>query len=334
MARTVRNNRANNAKRQNKEDRIFTFINESDQPLPLLAFVAEKFKDKSRTDLKAWLRHGHMRVDGQVTSAFDTPIPSGGKVEVNIGRPFVVLNHPRLQLIYEDDDVIVINKGYGLLSVGTQSHKKEESAYDILRNYVKEQNPANKLYVVHRLDRDTSGLMMFAKSEEAQDTLRHNWNNMVLDRLYVALLEGYVKEDSGFRKSHLAENSQFVVYSTDNPEEGKLALTRFNVLKRANGLSLVEFSLDTGRKNQIRVHASEMGHPISGDRKYGAKESRLHRLCLHARTLRFAHPITRKDMRFELPVPARFLDAVKTTPPQTKDSTAEANTLSGKGSVS
>lgn len=296
-----------------REDRILSWTNDGPEPAPLLAFVTERMPGKSRTDLKAWLRHGHLRVDGTVTSAFDAPVASGSKVELNIGRPFVVLRHPRLQLVYEDDDVIVVNKGYGLLSVGTQSHKKEESAYDILRDYVKEQNPKNKLYVVHRLDRDTSGLMMFAKSEGAQETLRHNWNNLVLDRLYVALLEGYVKEDSGFVKSRLAENSQFVVYSTDEPGEGKLAVTRFNVLKRANGLSLVEFSLDTGRKNQIRVHASEMGHPISGDRKYGARESRLHRLCLHARTLRFAHPVTRKDMRFELPVPSRFLDAVKTS---------------------
>lgn len=276
-----------------------------------MSFVMEKMPDRSRTDIKSWLRHGQMRIDGTVTTVFNAAVAPGAKVEVNLGRPFVTLRNPRLQLVYEDDDVIVINKGYGLLSVGTQSHRKEESAYSILRDYVKTQDPRNKLYVVHRLDRDTSGLMMFAKSEEAQETLRHNWNNMVLDRLYVALLEGYVKEDSGFVKSRLAENSQFVVYSTENPEEGKLALTRFRVLKRGNGLSLVEFSLDTGRKNQIRVHSSEMGHPISGDRKYGARESRLNRLCLHARTLRFAHPVTRKDMRFELPVPSRFLDAVK-----------------------
>ncbi len=276
-----------------------------------MSFVMGKMPDRSRTDIKSWLRHGQMRIDGTVTTIFNAAVAPGAKVEVNLGRPFVTLRNPRLQLVYEDDDVIVINKGYGLLSVGTQSHRKEESAYSILRDYVKTQDPRNKLYVVHRLDRDTSGLMMFAKSEEAQETLRHNWNNMVLDRLYVALLEGYVKEDSGFVKSRLAENSQFVVYSTENPEEGKLALTRFRVLKRGNGLSLVEFSLDTGRKNQIRVHSSEMGHPISGDRKYGARESRLNRLCLHARTLRFAHPVTRKDMRFELPVPSRFLDAVK-----------------------
>lgn len=294
-----------------KQDRILSWSNDGSEPAELMSFVMEKMPDRSRTDIKSWLRHGQMRIDGTVTTVFNAAVAPGAKVEVNLGRPFVTLRNPRLQLVYEDDDVIVINKGYGLLSVGTQSHRKEESAYSILRDYVKTQDPRNKLYVVHRLDRDTSGLMMFAKSEEAQETLRHNWNNMVLDRLYVALLEGYVKEDSGFVKSRLAENSQFVVYSTENPEEGKLALTRFRVLKRGNGLSLVEFSLDTGRKNQIRVHSSEMGHPISGDRKYGARESRLNRLCLHARTLRFAHPVTRKDMRFELPVPSRFLDAVK-----------------------
>ena len=126
----------------------------------------------------------------------------------------------------------------------------------------------------------------------------------------MALLEGNVVDDEGFVKSRLAENSRFVVYSTQEPGEGKLALTRYRVLKRGNGLSLVEFSLDTGRKNQIRVHASEMGHPVSGDRKYGARESRLHRLCLHARTLRFAHPVTRKDMSFATPIPRKFLQAV------------------------
>lgn len=298
-------------RREWRPDNILTWNNEGAETQPLLAFVGTKMPEKSRTDLKAWLRHGHMMVDGNVTTAFDEPVAPGGTVAVNVSRPFVTLRHPRLQLVYEDDDVIVINKGYGLLSVGTQSHKKEESAYDILREYIKRQDPRNKLFVVHRLDRDTSGLMMFTKSEEAMETLRHNWNNMVLDRQYVALLEGYLKEDEGYRKSYLAENSQFVVYSTENPDEGKLALTRYKVLKRGHGLSLVEFSLDTGRKNQIRVHASDMGHPISGDRKYGAKESRLSRLCLHARTLRFAHPITRKDMRFELPVPSRFLEAVK-----------------------
>lgn len=311
MSSTKRYKPAN--KKAFREDRIVDFVNQAESPVPLLQFMESKFPDRSHSDMKRWLRYGHFMLDGVVTTAFDAPVIPGAEVRVNLSRPFVVLRHPRLQIVYEDDDVIVVNKGYGLLSIGTQSHRKEETVFDILKNYVKTQNPANKVYVVHRLDRDTSGLMMFTKTEEAQEALRHNWNNMVLDRLYVALLEGYVKEDEGFVKSRLAENSQFVVYSAPEGEEGKLALTRYKVLKRANGLSLVEFSLDTGRKNQIRVHASEMGHPIMGDRKYGAKESRINRLCLHARTLRFAHPITRKDMRFETPIPSRFLSAVSGT---------------------
>ena len=258
-----------------KPDRIVTLANDSGEPAGLMQFVAAKMPDTKRNDIKKWLKYGHLSLNGTVTTLFSAPVNPGDEVKVNLSRPFVVFRHPRLQLVYEDEDVIVVNKGYGLLSVGTQSFRKEESAYDILREYVKRQDPRNKLYVVHRLDRDTSGLLMFTKSEEACETLRHNWNNMVLERYYVALLEGSLEEDSGVIKSRLMENNQFVVYSTKEPDEGKLAVTRYKVLKRGNGLSLVEFSLDTGRKNQIRVHASDMGHPISGDRKYGAKESRL-----------------------------------------------------------
>ncbi|MDE6297114.1 MAG: RluA family pseudouridine synthase [Muribaculaceae bacterium] len=271
-----------------------------------MEFISMVRPDTKRNDIKKWLRFGHLMVNGTVTTAFDAPVAPGDVVKLNVSRPFTVFHHPRVELVYEDDDIIVINKGYGLLSVGAYNGQKEENAYDIVRNYVKEVNPRNKLFIVHRLDRDTSGLMMFAKSAEAQETLRHNWNNMILERLYVAVLEGYLEEDKGFVKSRLTENSQYVVYSTDNPEEGRVAVTHYKVLGRGNNLTLAHFSLDTGRKNQIRVHASELGHPISGDRKYGAKKSPLHRLALHAQTLRFAHPITRKDMNFETPIPPRF----------------------------
>lgn len=303
-----------------KEDRLLGWKNDnpdlkgsdnSEAP-GLLEFLIEKATANSRTDLKSWLKHGQVMVNGKITKAFDAPVYPGSEVLVNTSRPFITLKNPRLQLVYEDDDIIVVNKGYGLLSVSipNPAKKKIESAYDILRDYVKRKDPRNKIFVVHRLDRDTTGLMMFAKTEAAQETLRHNWNNFVLERLYVALLEGFVKEDTGVIKSRLAENSQYKVYSTENEAEGKLAVTRFKVLKRGHGLSLVEFNIDTGRKNQIRVHAAEMGHPISGDRKYGASSSRLGRLCLHAQTLRFAHPVTRKDMRFEAPVPISFTRAV------------------------
>ena len=298
---------------QFKKDRIVSFINNTDNQRLLLEFVEEITKNASRTDAKSWLKHGQIMLNEEVTTAFDAPVGPGDEIKINFSRPFVRFKHPRLKLLYEDDDIIVVEKGYGLLSVGipNPSKKKIESAYDILRDYLKRKDPHNKLFVVHRLDRDTTGVMMFAKNEEAQETLRHNWNNFVLERLYIALLEGFVKEEEGTIKSRLTENSQYKVFSTDRDDEGKLAVTRYKVVGRGHGLSLTEFTLDTGRKNQIRVHASEMGHPICGDRKYGAKQSRLGRLCLHAKTLRFAHPVTRKDMYFESPVPAGFYKAIR-----------------------
>lgn len=294
-----------------KEDKIFVWDNRGEQTLPLMEFVAARRPDNKRNDIKKWMKFGHLKVNGQVTKAFDAPVAPGDVVEFNATRPFPTFRHSRIEIVYEDDDIIVINKGYGLLSVSTLSHKKEENAYEILRNYVKEVNPRNKLFIVHRLDRDTSGLMMFAKSEEAQEVLRHNWNNMILERLYVAVLEGYLENNSGYVKSRLAENSQFVVYTTENPDEGRVAVTHYEVVGRGNGYTLAQFSLDTGRKNQIRVHAKELGHPIAGDKKYGATKSPLHRLALHARTLRFAHPITRKDMNFETPIPPKFAAAIR-----------------------
>lgn len=298
---------------QIKQDRIAVWVNQDSEDYPLLEFISKKAANSSRTELKSWLKHGQIMLNGEVTTAFDSIVAPGSEVKVNFSRAFIKFKHPRLKILYEDDDVIVVDKGYGLLSVGipNPSKKKIESAYDILRDYLKKKDPRNKLFVVHRLDRDTTGVMMFAKNEEAQETLRHNWNNFVLERLYIALLEGFVKDNEGFVKSRLAENSQYKVYSTDREDIGKLAVTRYKVVGRGHGLSLVEFTLDTGRKNQIRVHASEMGHPICGDRKYGAKQSRLGRLCLHAKTLRFAHPITRKDMYFESPEPPGFYKAIR-----------------------
>ena len=300
-----------NNKQSFKEDRIISFVNNSPDILPLMEFVSGKMPAAKRTDITKWLKFGQVMVGGAVTSAFDAPVGTGVEVKINLTRGFPLFRHPRVKLVYEDDDVIVINKGYGILSVRTNPMKREECAYDIVRDYIKDVNPRNRLYVVHRLDRDTSGLMMFTKTEESQQVLRHNWNNMILERLYVAVLEGYLEEDKGYVKSRLAENSQFVVYSTDVPGEGRLAVTHYEVMERGHGYTLAQFSLDTGRKNQIRVHASDLGHPIAGDRKYGASTSPIHRLALHAMTLRFAHPVTRKDMNFQTPIPAAFIGAVR-----------------------
>lgn len=290
-------------------DRIARRINKGEETAPLMEFLGAEMPDAKRTDLKRWLRLGQVKVNGTITSAFDFPVDPGVAVEINLTRPFVTFRHHRLELVYEDDDIIVVNKGYGLLSVGTgapatgRPGKPQETAYNILKDYVKAQNPANKIFVVHRLDRHTSGLMMFAKSAEMQEAMQHNWNNMVISRKYVALVEGDVESDEGELRSRLEENSAFKVYSGGEDGPGKLAVTRYKVLRRYRSSTLVEFELDTGRKNQIRVHAADMGHPIVGDVKYGGHTSRLHRLALHARTLRFVHPRTRRDMHFTSEVP-------------------------------
>lgn len=295
-----------------KDDTIIARQNRGEITEPLMQYVTSVMPQAGRNDIKKWLKHGHIMIDGVVTTQFDAPVEPGQWVEINITRPFVVFRHHRMQIVYEDDDIIVVNKGYGLLSVATGSqNRKEETAYSILKDYVKAKHPANKIFVVHRLDRGTSGLMMFAKNPEAQMAMQHNWNNMVLDRTYIAVLEGVLDTDSGEVRSFLGETSRFEVYSSGEKSDGKPAVTRYKVLKRGSGRTLAEFSLNTGRKNQIRVHAAkELGHPIVGDKKYGAKTSPINRIALHARTLRFAHPITKKDMKFETPIPSKFLSLV------------------------
>jgi 23S rRNA pseudouridine1911/1915/1917 synthase len=234
---------------------------------------------------------------------------AGDNVDINTTREWQTFSNPRLKIVYEDDYVLVVNKGYGLLSMGNDKIK-DGTAYSLLKDYLKRKDPRNKLFIVHRLDQHTSGLMMFAKTVEAKEAMQHNWNNMVIDRRYAAVVEGRPDEDEGTIDSFLAENSMHVVYSTKNPEEGKRAVTRWKLVKSRNGYSLLDVSLDTGRKNQIRVHMKEMGHPIAGDKKYGAKTSPMHRLALHAHTLRFIHPITRVDMNFSAPLPAAFTKLV------------------------
>ena len=272
----------------------------------LLNYLLTLFGDKSRTTVKSYLSHRQVAVNGMPMTQFDTMLHVGDELAINFKAGFSVFKHNRLRLVYEDEYILVVDKWYGLLSMSTE-RINTGTAYSILSDYVKSQNPGNKLFIVHRLDRDTSGLMMFAKSKGIQEQMQHNWHNIVLERKYVAVVEGVMEQSEGVVRSYLAENSAYQVYSTDNPEEGQLAITRYKVLGGNSKFSLVELDLETGRKNQIRVHMHDLGHSIAGDRKYGAHGSPLGRVALHARKLRFAHPITHKEMNFETPVPPRFL---------------------------
>ena len=276
----------------------------------LLEVAAKILSDHTPTKIKSMLRHNQFAVNGVPTTQYNFEVKSGDEFSVNFDQSFVVFFHPRIKLVHEDKDILVINKGYGVLSMGTDS-VKTGTAYSVMREYVKFHDPRAQVFIVHRLDRDTSGLMMIAKTREAKDTMQHNWNNMVLNRKYVAVVEGIMEKEQGEVRSYLAENSKFEVYSTDDPQKGQLAVTRYRTLCTGSGRSLVELELDTGRKNQIRVHMKDLGHPIVGDRKYGAGPSPIHRLALHAHTLRFVHPVTRKDMNFTTPIPASFRSLLK-----------------------
>ncbi len=294
-----------NKRPQLREDIVRTWEVTEDET-NLLDFTTKILTDHTKTKVKSMLKHNQFAINSMPSSQFDAKLNKGDKVSINFTKSFKVFSNPRIKLVYEDDDILVINKGYGVLSMGTDK-VKDGTAYSIMREYVKYGNPRAKVFIVHRLDRDTSGLMMLAKTPEAQEAMQHNWNNMVINRKYVAVVEGKVTEESGTIKNYLSENSQYEVYSSpDDSNGGVLAVTRFKTLNSRNGYSMLELELDTGRKNQIRVHMKDFGHPIVGDRKYGAKSSPINRLALHAQTLRFVHPITRRDMKFETPIPLRF----------------------------
>lgn len=295
-------------KRRFTPDTVLTFTVR--EPRTLLEFLMALMPDRKRTNVKELLKYDQVMVNGRVEHQFDAPLAGGDEVKVNLTRAFITFYNRRVQLVYEDDDIIVINKGYGLLSVGNDKIK-EGTAYSIVRQYLKDKDPRNMLFIVHRLDQHTSGLMLMAKSVEVKEHLQHNWNNMVRHRQYVCVVEGKLNPAEGEVRSYLAENSQHLVYSTENPAEGKLAVTNYKTIKSANGYTLAEVELETGRKNQIRVHMHDLGYSIAGDRRYGAKTSPIHRLALHARTISFVHPITRRLLEFSTPIPASFLAMVK-----------------------
>lgn len=287
-----------------RPDYILTFDVESDQER-LLEYLLATMSDRKRTTVKDYLKHNQVMVNGNVTRQWDQALRVGDVVKVNTSREFQLFRHSRLHIMYEDDDIIVVNKGYGLLSMGTDT-KRDGTAYSLLRDYVKRVDPRQQLFIVHRLDQQTSGVMLFAKTMEAKEAMQHNWNNMVLERKYAAIVKGRPDPESGTISSYLAENAAHEVYSTDKPSEGKLAVTRYRTVRTRGGYSLLELQLETGRKNQIRVHLADKGMPIVGDRRYGSDISPIHRLALHAETLRFIHPITKRDMYFTCPLPPGF----------------------------
>lgn len=219
--------------------------------------------------------------------------------------------HPKgLTILYEDWDILVVDKACGLLTMGTET-VRENTAHYLLNEYVRKGNSksGNRVYIVHRLDRETSGVVVFAKSEKAKQFLQESWAEF--EKKYYAVVCGKRPEKKGMITSFLTENSAHKMYSVADPRKGKLAKTRYRVLKESPNFSLLEIDLMTGRKNQIRVHMADQGCPVAGDKKYGEKDKRIKRLCLHAASLTLVHPFSRETMTFEAKVPAYFNALVK-----------------------
>lgn len=280
-----------------------TRVFEARDKTDLLPFLLVCFGGKSRNYVKALLRRGQVLVNGTRVIQFNAPLMPGARVEVLLSAPSrITLPFP---LIYEDEDFIVIDKPAGVLSISTDT-EKECTAYHILTDYVRGRNPGSRLFVVHRLDRETSGLLLFVKNEALKRTLQENWLRLAALRGYLAVVEGRVDEPNGTVKSWLKQTKTLLVYSSFREGDGKEAVTNYQPIHSGVAYSLLNLSLQTGRKNQIRVHMKDIGHPVAGDRKYGAKTDPMKRLGLHAHLLTLHHPLTGREMKFESAMPQVF----------------------------
>lgn len=275
----------------------------------LLPFLFEMNIDKSKKFVRTALSRGQIFVNNQSTTQFNTPLHPGDVVEIRLNAGNKRVDIPGLHILYEDENFIVIDKSAGLLSISTQK-ENAKTAYHLLSDYVKQHHPKNRIFIVHRLDRETSGVMVFAKNKETQQILQNHWKESVTERTYIAVVEGRIKEN-GTMTSWLTEDKTFTMHSSPTENNGKKAITHYEVLNINRSQSLLKINLDTGRKNQIRIHMKELGHPIVGDKKYGAVTHPFRRLALHAHILEFRHSATHQTMRFESPIPPVFLASFK-----------------------
>lgn len=258
----------------------------------------------SRNRVKDLLTGRAITVDRKLVTQYDTPLQPGQVVRVSRHRQSSMLLNKYVKIIYEDKDIIVIEKNIGILSMAATA--KQYCIKTVLDEYFTKRHFKCTAHVVHRLDRDTSGLMIYAKNLEMAKILEDNWKEMVYDRRYIALLCGEMEQEGGTVRSWLKDNKAFVTYSSPTDNGGKEAVTHFHRLNSNKDFSLVEMKLETGRKNQIRVHMANLGHPVAGDIKYGNGRNPIGRLALHAYRLHFIHPRTGEDMQFETPFPRDF----------------------------
>lgn len=281
------------------------------EPTELLQFLLKVMENRSRNSVKSILARGQVTVDDHIETKYNYALKPGQSVTILKNKAAIKEDTLiGMTILYEDEDIIVINKEAGLLSIATEKEKRQ-TALRQLMEYVRKEDPENRVFVVHRLDKDTSGVMMFARSEGVKRKLQDNWKEMVKERTYVALVEGQLSQEKGYISSWLKESKTHVMYSSPTKNDGMHAITHYRVIQSNADYSLVELQLETGRKNQIRVHMQDLGHPVVGDKKYGSRQNAIGRLGLHAKVLSFDHPKTGQLMLFKADVPGSFIKKSK-----------------------
>lgn len=289
--------------RQYTADNIRTF--DVKEETTLLPFLFDVLDNLSRSEVKSMLKFKHVALQGKAVTQFDTPLLPGDQIQVNFGRSFYKFNNPQVKVLYEDKWMVVIEKASGLLSVANET-AREKNAFHIVQDYVRHDNPDARLFVCHRLDQYTSGILVFAKDEQLMQEMRANWDFYVKERKYICVTENVPTHAEDTVQSLLVEDEHMRVHSTNDDVNGRMAVTHYRVLQSRGRYALVDVEIFTGKKNQIRVHMSEMGCPIAGDIKYGAETNPARRLMLHNYRLSFIHPVSGEMMRFSLSTPPVF----------------------------
>ena len=262
--------------------------------IQLYDFLRLNLNNLSKNSIKNLLHNNYVYVNDKCVTKYDYILNTSDVVDIKDSN--------NLNIIYEDKDIIVVNKPYNLLTISTEK-EKNKTLYNIVSNYVKQKNKNNKIFIIHRLDKDTSGIVMFAKNEKIKELYQKNWNDIVKNRCYFAIVNGIMKEKEKIIKSYLIEDKNKIVHSTGS-KNGKIAITSYKVIKEKDNMSLLDINILTGRKNQIRVHMKENNTPILGDTKYGINKDK--RMYLHAYKLELINPKTKKLMSFETNIPEEF----------------------------
>lgn len=297
-----------NQKKANANNDSTLYIVKEEKPLPLLEYLLNT-TGTSRSKLKATLQGRGIKVNGKVVTQFNHELHTNDRIAVSRHKKEEMFRSRYVKVVYEDRWLVVVEKNVGILSMA--AGHSSLNVKTVLDDYFNKTRQHCNAHVVHRLDRDTSGLMIYAKDMETEKILEHDWHRIVYDRRYVAVVSGEMEDDEGTVANWLKDNKQYITFSSPVDNGGKYAITHFRVLNRTTEHSLVEYMLETGRKNQIRVHSADMGHPVCGDTKYGNGDDPINRLCLHAYVLCFTHPVTGECMEFATDIPSTFLSLFK-----------------------